>query len=38
MTAISESSRPDVELILGGTTLLTPDDMFELMLGSSSFA
>ncbi|TKV99488.1 hypothetical protein SEVIR_8G047800v4 [Setaria viridis] len=34
MKAISESSRPDVELILGGTTLLTPDDMFELMLGS----
>ncbi|EES18766.2 sec1 family domain-containing protein MIP3 [Sorghum bicolor] len=34
MTAISESSRPDVELILGGTSLLTPDDMFELMLGS----
>ncbi|CAN6374275.1 unnamed protein product [Urochloa humidicola] len=33
MKAISESSRPDVELILGGTTLLTPDDMFELMLG-----
>uniref|UniRef100_A0A0E0MCW0 Sec1 family domain-containing protein MIP3 n=1 Tax=Oryza punctata TaxID=4537 RepID=A0A0E0MCW0_ORYPU len=38
MKAISESSRPDVELILGGTTLLTPDDMFELMLGSSSFS
>ncbi|XP_062197233.1 sec1 family domain-containing protein MIP3-like [Phragmites australis] len=37
MTAISESNRPDVELILGGTTLLTPDDMFELLLGSSSF-
>ncbi|KAM3293528.1 hypothetical protein ACQJBY_036842 [Aegilops geniculata] len=37
MKAISESGRPDVELILGGTTLLTPDDMFELMLGSSSF-
>ncbi|KAL6658404.1 hypothetical protein ACP70R_003990 [Stipagrostis hirtigluma subsp. patula] len=37
MKAISESSRPDVELILGGTSLLTPDDMFELMLGSSSF-
>jgi len=34
MKAISESSRPDVELVLGGTTLLTPDDMFELMLGS----
>ncbi|XP_037429713.1 sec1 family domain-containing protein MIP3-like [Triticum dicoccoides] len=37
MKAISESGRPDVELILGGTTLLTPDDMFQLMLGSSSF-
>lgn len=37
MKAISESSRPDVELILGGTTLLSADDMFELMLGSSSF-
>lgn len=36
MKAISESSRPDVELILGGTTLLTPDDMFELMLGSQA--
>ncbi|KAF8745066.1 hypothetical protein HU200_013480 [Digitaria exilis] len=34
MKAISESSTPDVELILGGTTLLTPDDMFQLMLGS----
>ncbi|KAK3118156.1 hypothetical protein QOZ80_9BG0695050 [Eleusine coracana subsp. coracana] len=38
MNAISESSRPDMELILGGTTLLTPDDMFELMLGSSSIS
>ncbi|TVU04188.1 hypothetical protein EJB05_50213 [Eragrostis curvula] len=38
MNAISESSRPDVELILGGTTLLTPDDMFQLMLGSSDFS
>ncbi|KAL6870757.1 hypothetical protein ACP4OV_014605 [Aristida adscensionis] len=35
MKAISECSRPDVELILGGTSLLTPDDMFELMLGST---
>lgn len=35
--ALSESSRPDKELILGGTTLLTPDDMFELLLGESSF-
>ncbi|XP_059301283.1 sec1 family domain-containing protein MIP3 isoform X1 [Lycium ferocissimum] len=31
--ALSESSRPEVELILGGTTLLTPKDMFELLLG-----
>ncbi|KAK1266946.1 hypothetical protein QJS04_geneDACA000384 [Acorus gramineus] len=35
--AISESGRPDVELILGGTTLLTPNDMFDLLLGSSSY-
>ncbi|XXG47052.1 hypothetical protein AAC387_Pa02g1759 [Persea americana] len=35
--AVSESRRPDVELILGGTTLLTPDNMFDLLLGSSSF-
>lgn len=31
--ALSESSRPEVELILGGTTFLTPKDMFELLLG-----
>lgn len=37
MEAVSESSRPDIDLILGGTTLLTPDDMFELLLGSSSY-
>ncbi|XXG62589.1 hypothetical protein AAC387_Pa05g0916 [Persea americana] len=35
--AVSESSGPDVELILGGTTLLTPDNIFDLLLGSSSF-
>ncbi|KAL3509125.1 hypothetical protein ACH5RR_028526 [Cinchona calisaya] len=35
--ALSESSRPDTELILGGTTLLTSDDMLELLLGESSF-
>ncbi|KAM7492161.1 hypothetical protein LguiA_035082 [Lonicera macranthoides] len=34
--AISESGRPDIELILGGTTLLTPNDMFDLLLGDSS--
>lgn len=37
MEAVSESSRPDIELILGGTTLLTPNDMYELLLGSSSY-
>lgn len=37
MEAVSESSRPDIELILGGTTLLTPNDMFELLMGSSSY-
>ncbi|KAH9318894.1 hypothetical protein KI387_020663 [Taxus chinensis] len=32
------SARSDgVELLLGGTTLLTPNDMFELLLGSSSY-
>ncbi|XP_015061614.1 sec1 family domain-containing protein MIP3 isoform X1 [Solanum pennellii] len=31
--ALSESNRPEVELILGGTTFLTPKDMFELLLG-----
>ncbi|CAA6661903.1 unnamed protein product [Spirodela intermedia] len=35
--AISESGRLDVELMIGGTTLLTPDDMFDLILGSSSY-
>lgn len=34
--AVLDSGRPDVELLLGGTTLLTPNDMFELLLGSSS--
>ncbi|XP_008781469.2 sec1 family domain-containing protein MIP3 [Phoenix dactylifera] len=37
MEAVSENSRPEIELILGGTTLLTPDDMFDLLLGSSSY-
>lgn len=37
MEAVSESRKPDTELILGGTTLLTPDDMFELLLGSFSY-
>lgn len=35
--ALSESDRPNVELIVGGTTLLTPDDMLELLLGNSSY-
>ncbi|KAJ6319677.1 hypothetical protein OIU78_015150 [Salix suchowensis] len=35
--ALSESGRPDVELILGGTTFLTPDDMFTLLMGDSSY-
>lgn len=37
MEAVSECSKPDLELILGGTTLLTPNDMFELLLGSCSY-
>ncbi|XP_044503184.1 sec1 family domain-containing protein MIP3 isoform X2 [Mangifera indica] len=36
MEALSESGRPDLELIIGGTTLLTPDDMFDLLLGESA--
>ncbi|KAK2981352.1 hypothetical protein RJ640_013143, partial [Escallonia rubra] len=36
--ALSESGRPDIELILGGTTLLTPNDMFDLLLGDSSYS
>ncbi|GAA0140965.1 membrane trafficking regulatory protein [Lithospermum erythrorhizon] len=35
--ALAESSRPDVELIIGGTTLLTPNDMFDLLLGDYSY-
>lgn len=35
--ALLESGRPDVELILGGTTLLTPDDMLDLLLGQHSY-
>ncbi|KAL6975935.1 Sec1 domain-containing protein mip3 [Sarracenia purpurea var. burkii] len=35
--ALSESGRPDIELILGGTTLLTPNDMYDLLLGDSSY-
>ncbi|KAL1821373.1 hypothetical protein ACET3Z_016242 [Daucus carota] len=35
--ALSDSGRPDIELMLGGTSLLTPNDMFELLLGESSY-
>ncbi|CAK7348137.1 unnamed protein product [Dovyalis caffra] len=35
--ALSESGRPDIELILGGTTFLTPDDMLMLLMGDSSY-
>ncbi|XP_021743011.1 sec1 family domain-containing protein MIP3-like [Chenopodium quinoa] len=35
--ALSETDMPNIELIVGGTTLLTPDDMFELLLGNSSY-
>ncbi|KAL1191099.1 Sec1 family domain-containing protein MIP3 [Cardamine amara subsp. amara] len=34
--AVSESGKPDINLVIGGTTLLTPDDMFELLLGQFS--
>ncbi|KAK9143479.1 hypothetical protein Syun_012879 [Stephania yunnanensis] len=35
--ALSQSGRPDIELIIGGTTVLTPEYMFDLLLGSSSY-
>ncbi|XP_065872406.1 sec1 family domain-containing protein MIP3 [Euphorbia lathyris] len=35
--AIAESGRPDIELLVGGTTLLTPDNMLELLMGDASF-
>lgn len=35
--ALTESSRPDIELVLGGTTFLTPNDMCELLLGDYSY-
>ncbi|KAK9676946.1 hypothetical protein RND81_11G112000 [Saponaria officinalis] len=35
--ALSESGRPDIELVVGGTTLLNPDNMLELLLGKSSY-
>ncbi|KAJ7981586.1 Sec1 family domain-containing protein MIP3 [Quillaja saponaria] len=35
--ALAESGRPDIELVLGGTTLLTPDNMLDLLLGDSSY-
>ncbi|XP_076912931.1 sec1 family domain-containing protein MIP3-like [Bidens hawaiensis] len=35
--ALSESGRADIEVILGGTTFLTPADMLDLLLGDSSY-
>ncbi|XP_047334374.1 sec1 family domain-containing protein MIP3 isoform X2 [Impatiens glandulifera] len=35
--ALAASGRPDIELILGGTTLLNPNDMYDLLLGDSSY-
>ncbi|KAF7833909.1 Sec1 family domain-containing protein MIP3 [Senna tora] len=35
--ALSESGRPDIELLVGGTTLLTPDNMLDLLLGDCSY-
>lgn len=35
--ALADSGRPDIELLVGGTTLLTPDDMLDLLLGDSSY-
>ncbi|PNX54737.1 hypothetical protein L195_g048358 [Trifolium pratense] len=37
LEALAESGRPDIELLVGGTTLLTPDDMLDLLLGDSSY-
>ncbi|KAH1247844.1 Sec1 family domain-containing protein MIP3 [Glycine max] len=35
--ALAESGRPDIELLVGGTTLLTSNDMLNLLLGDSSY-
>ncbi|KAE9586279.1 hypothetical protein Lal_00000982 [Lupinus albus] len=35
--ALSESGRPDIELVIGGTTFLTPDDMLDLLQGDFSY-
>uniref|UniRef100_A0A7N0TYM8 Sec1 family domain-containing protein MIP3 n=1 Tax=Kalanchoe fedtschenkoi TaxID=63787 RepID=A0A7N0TYM8_KALFE len=35
--ALSESGRPNTEMIIGGTTLLTPNDMLELLLGEYGY-
>lgn len=35
--ALSESGRPEIELLLGGTTFLTPHDMLDLLMGDSSY-
>ncbi|GAB2233913.1 hypothetical protein Droror1_Dr00003143 [Drosera rotundifolia] len=37
LEALSECGRPDIELIVGGTTLLTPDNMLDLLVGSASY-
>ena len=34
--AVAESGRPDICLVIGKMILLTPDDMFELLLGEFS--
>ncbi|XP_071736208.1 sec1 family domain-containing protein MIP3-like isoform X2 [Rutidosis leptorrhynchoides] len=35
--ALSESGRLDIQVVLGGTTFLTPGNMFDLLLGDSSY-
>lgn len=35
--ALAESGRPDIELLVGGTTLLTSNDMLDLLVGDSSY-
>lgn len=37
LEALSEIGRPDIELIMGGTTFLTPDDMLDLLMSKSSY-
>lgn len=35
--ALLESGRLDIEVVLGGTTFLTPTNMLDLLLGDSSY-